>query len=134
MRIAIVASLFNEMITRKMIEEALRGLIENGVQEEDIVTLYVPGAFEIPALCQKVIDLKQFDGIIALGCVIKGETDHYQYICQGVAYGLQKVSIENRFPILSGILTCATIEQAMKRVKKGYECGKNILEYIKHFQ
>ncbi len=134
MRIAVIVSLFNDLITQKMLDECRRGLLEAGISEKDYDILVTHGAFEIPALAQKVIHSKKYDGIIALGCVIKGETDHYDYICQGITYGMQKVAIENTFPVMFGILTCANVDQAIYRVKKGYECGKNIVALIKQHQ
>lgn len=134
MKIAIIVSQFNEMITAKMLEEAMRGLAEEGVIAEEMEFFNVPGAFEIPVAAQKLIDSKKYKGIIALGCVIRGETDHCEYICRGITYGIQKVSIENRFPVMFGILTVNNREQAMARVKKAYECAKGVLKMIEVFK
>lgn len=134
MKIALVVSQFHPMITTKMLEEAGRALAEEKLAPEDIEIFYTSGSFEIPATAQKIIDTKKFDGIIALGCVIRGETNHYDFVCQGVTQGIQKVAIENRFPITFGILTVNTVEQAMARVKKGYDCAKGVLAMIDLFK
>lgn len=134
MRLAVIVSLFNDFITEKMLEECKRAFLEQGIIEKDYDIFAAPGSFEIPAMAQKIINTKKYDGIVTLGCVIRGETDHYIYICQGISYGIQKVSIENAFPLIFGILTCDSIEQAIKRINKGYDYGKQIVDLIKQYQ
>ncbi|MEK9132235.1 MAG: 6,7-dimethyl-8-ribityllumazine synthase [Patescibacteria group bacterium] len=130
MKIAIVVSQFNKDICDRLEDGARKALEENGVQLE---VFKVPGAFEIPYMCQKIIDAKKFSGIVALGCVLRGETDHYKAVCDGVTYGLQKVSIENKFPVMFGVLMCETRKDAAARSSKnqkdnkGYECAKELL-------
>lgn len=134
MKIAIIAAQFNEMIVDKMLAEAVDELTKKGLQEANIEVFHVPGAFEIPVVSQKIIDSKKFDGIIALGCVIRGETEHFDYVCRGVTDGIQKVSIENRFPIMFGVLTVNNVAQAMVRVKKGRECADGIIQMVELFK
>ena len=138
MRIAIIVPQYNKNIIERLITGAKKALKDNAFPMEDVELFEVPGAFEIPYMSQKLIDAKRFDGIIALGCVIKGETDHYKAVCEGVTYGIQKVSIENRMPIMFGVLMCNSPEQAFSRssienmkYNKGYECVKALLEMIK---
>ena len=137
MNIAIVVSKFNETITTRLLHGAKKTLTKNKVPKNNIKIFYVPGAFEIPYMCQKIADLKKIDGIIALGVVIKGETDHYKAVCDGVTFGIQKVSVENRLPIMLGVLMCETQEQAMRRSKdaekynKGSEAAEGLLELLR---
>ena len=93
-----------------------------------IETKYVPGVFEIPVLISK--NIKKFDGFIALGCVIKGKTPHFDYICKSINYGLMKLSIESKKPIGNGILTCLNKNQAKQRVHKGREAATAVLNII----
>lgn len=136
MHIAIVVSQFNKKISDRLLAGALEGLKACGLAAHDWRTVEVPGAFEIPYMAQRLIDGKKYDGIITLGCVLKGETDHYKAICEGVTYGIQKISIENRIPIAFGVLMCHTPDQALGRSQKiksrnkGYECATALLEIL----
>lgn len=136
MNIAIVVSKFNETITTRLLNGAQKTLTENKVSKNEIKVFYVPGAFEIPYVCQQIADEKKFDGIISLGAIIKGETDHYKSVCDGVTYGLQKVSIENRIPVMLGVLMCTEKEQAIwrsqdnEKYNKGSEAAKGLLELL----
>lgn len=134
MKIAVVVSDFNKEISDKLLEEAVRGLVEENITEDDTDVFNVPGSLEIPITLQKLVDTKKYDGAIALGAVIKGETDHYEYVCRGVTDGIQKVSIENRWPVMFGILTCQNEKLALARVSKGYDCAKGLLQMIKMFR
>lgn len=133
MRFAIVASQFNKKITDRLIDGVKKCLKQNGIKKSDYEIVAVPGAFEIPLMCAKLADCKKFDGIIALGCVIKGETDHYKAVCEGVTYGIQKVSIENKIPIMFGVLMVTDIKLALARSEinpkknKGYECAESLI-------
>lgn len=133
MKIAIVVSQFNKNICDRLEKGARKALEESGIQFK---IFEVPGAFEIPYMCQKIIRTKKFSGIVALGCVLKGKTDHYKAVCDGVTYGIQKVSIENRIPIMFGVLMCPNTKLALFRSgnnkkNKGYECVKGLLEILK---
>ena len=137
MNIAIVVSKFNETITTRLLNGAKKTLMKNEVPKNNIRVVYVPGAFEIPYMCQKIAENKKIDGIIALGVVIKGETDHYKAVCDGVTFGIQKISLENRLPIMLGVLMCKTQEQAIQRSKdaekynKGSEAAEGLLELLR---
>lgn len=136
MRIAIIVSQFNKKISDKLLAGAKKALYEASFSAKNFTVVEVPGAFEIPFATAKLADSKKFDGIIALGCILKGETDHYTAVCGGVAYGIQKVSIEKRIPIMFGVLMCKTKRQALKRSgpgsnNKGYECVKGLMELLK---
>lgn len=127
MKIAIVVSRFNKEICDKLLKGAQKALNESKIKFE---VFSVPGAFEIPYMCKKIIDTKKFIGIVALGCVLKGETDHYKAVCEGVTYGIQKVSIENKFPVMFGVLMCTKYKDALARISKGYECAKGLIEML----
>lgn len=135
MKIAIIVSKFNSKFTDRLLKGAKKGLKEMGFRSGDFEIFEAPGAFEIPFIAQKLIDTKKFDGLIALGCILKGETDHYRAVCEGVTYGIQKVSIENRMPVMFGILMCDEISQAFNRSgdnnkNKGYQCAKGLMELL----
>lgn len=138
MKIAVIVSQYNKNIIERLVAGAKKAFKDSTFPVENVELFEVPGAFEIPYMAQKLTDVKKFDGIIALGCVIKGETDHYKAVCEGVTYGIQKVSIENRIPIMFGVLMCNSPEQSFSRsslenmkYNKGYECVKALLEMIK---
>lgn len=135
MKIAIIVSKFNKPISDHLLKGALKALKDDGVKKNEFAVFEVPGAFEIPFLAAKLINSKKFNGLIALGCILRGETEHYRAICDGVTYGLQKVAIENRIPIMFGVLMCRNMKQALVRsgndVKnKGYECTKGLLKIL----
>lgn len=137
MQIGIIVSQFNRKISDRLLKGALKALHEEGVNKINIGVFEVPGAFEIPFMAQKLADYKKFDGIIALGCVLKGETDHYKAVCEGVTYGIQKVSIENRLPVMFGVLMCDGQDLALSRSaenakNKGYECGKGLIGILQN--
>lgn len=138
MKIAIIVSQFNKKISNRLLAGAEMALNEAKIHKNDWQVFEVPGAFEIPMTAQRLIDSKKFDGIIALGCILKGETDHYKAVCEGVTYGLQKIAIENRVPVMFGVLMCERLDQAMLRSQnipkhnKGYECVKGLLEILKN--
>ena len=113
-RIAIVTSRFNGEIVEAMCTAAHQVLLENGVDETDIFQIHVPGAFELP-LASKMLATKDYDAVIALGCVIRGETPHFDYVCSGVSVGIQNASLETNTPIAFGVLTTNNVEQALER-------------------
>src|SRR3989338_6175594 len=123
MRIAIIASKFNGEITEALIAGAFEAFAKHKIPKKNIALYRVPGAFEITVKAAQLLhgnlNKKPFDGVLALGCVLKGETDHYDYICQGLVYGLQNVAITYRTPVIFGVLTCRTYAQAKNRSKKG---------------
>lgn len=136
MKIAIVVSQFNKEISDRLLVGAKKALRDSGFSLENFEVFEVPGAFEIPAFVAKLIDTKKFSSVIALGAVIKGETDHYRAVCDGVTYGIQKVSIESRVPVMFGVLMCKNKKQALERSRndsanKGHECAKGLLALLK---
>jgi 6,7-dimethyl-8-ribityllumazine synthase len=142
-KIAIVVSKFNEVVTANLLAGTIAALKENNVGEKNIKIYYTPGAFEIPLALKKLCGKKgkdKFDGIIALGCVIKGETAHFEYISNAVSNSINNLSVEFEIPIAFGVLTCYTPEQAFARsgidpcnedTNKGYESGLAVMDMIK---
>lgn len=135
MRVGIVAARFNEFITSKLVGGALDVLRRHEVSEEDIVTAWVPGAFEIPVVAKKMAESGKFDAIICLGAVIRGATSHYDYVCNEVSKGVAHVSLETGLPVLFGVLTTENIEQAIERAgtkagNKGAECASGAIEMV----
>ena len=114
-KVAIVAARFNEFITSKLIGGAMDGLSRHGVQEADIHLAWVPGAFEIPLVAAKLANSGKYDAVICLGAVIRGSTSHYDYVCAEVSKGIATVSLQAQIPVLFGVLTTDTIEQAIER-------------------
>ena len=135
MRVAIVASRFNELITSKLISGALDGLLRHGVEDEAISLAWVPGAFEIPLVASKLAASGKYDAVICLGAVIRGSTSHYDYVCNEVSKGIAQVSLASGVPVLFGVLTTENIEQAIERAgtkagNKGYDCALSAIEMV----
>ena len=135
MKVALVAARFNEFITSKLIGGAMDGLTRHGVQEEDISLAWVPGAFEIPLIASKMAASGKYDAVICLGAVIRGSTSHYDYVCAEVSKGIATVSLQSQIPVLFGVLTPDTIEQAIERAgtkagNKGYDCALSAVEMV----
>ena len=134
-KIGIVAARFNEFIVSKLIAGAKDGLVRHDVAEENIDLAWVPGAFEIPLVAKKMAQSGKYDAVIALGTVIRGETSHYDYVCAEVSKGVAQVGLEAGVPVMFGILTTDTIEQAVTRAgtkagNKGYDCALGAIEMI----
>ena len=115
MKVAIVASRFNEIIVNKLLGGAVDGLVRHGVEEENITAAWVPGAFEIPVVAQKLAQSKKYDAVICVGAVIRGDTTHYDYVCNEVSKGVAQVGLSTGVPVLFGIITTENIEQAIAR-------------------
>lgn len=128
-KIAIVVSDFNAHITEKLLEGALIELREKGQKDEDINVIHVPGAVEIPLVAKKLASTHQYAAIIALGAVIRGETGHYDYVCEQASQGCQHVMLEYLIPVIFGVLTTENDEQAQDRIggKRGHK-GKEAAE------
>src|SRR3990167_2865145 len=138
-RIAIVVSVFNSQITDQLLQGALNTLMESGVNKNKIKILKVPGAIEIPLTAKLLAGSKKFDAIICLGAVIRGETDHYEYVCQQISQGCQQVMLEFNLPVIFGVLTTKNVKQAQARVSKlkehnGVEAAHTALSMIKLIQ
>ncbi|HNV86009.1 MAG TPA: 6,7-dimethyl-8-ribityllumazine synthase [Candidatus Omnitrophota bacterium] len=114
-KIGIVVSRFNELVTQRLLGGALDQLKRHGVSENDVEVAWVPGAFEIPVVSLKMAKLKKYHALIALGCIIRGETDHYEQVAGAVSRGLENISVETGVPVIFGILTCENLEQAINR-------------------
>ena len=133
MKVGIVASRFNSIIVEKLVEGALDGLVRHGVQEQNVSTVWVPGAFEIPLVAQKMAKSGAYHAVICVGAVIRGSTSHYDYVCAEVSKGIAQVSMNTGVPVLFGILTTDTIEQAVERAgckagNKGWDCALGAIE------
>ena len=138
-KVGIVAARFNEFITSKLIGGAMDGLSRHGVQEADIHLAWVPGAFEIPLAAKKMAESGRYDAVICLGAVIRGETDHYEHVATEVTKGVAMASLSSGVPVLYGVLTTDTIEQAINRAglksgNKGFECAMDALEMASLFK
>lgn len=135
LKIGIVAGRFNEFITSKLIGGAVDGLKRHGVDESCIDLAWVPGAFEIPLVAKKMAEAKKYDAVICVGAVIRGSTSHYDYVCAEVSKGIATVSLNSGIPVLFGVLTTDTIEQAIERAgtkagNKGYDCALSAIEMV----
>ena len=135
LRIAVAVSRFNRGITEKLLEGALDRLRRLGASEEDVDVLWVPGAFELPQAVRALMNTQRYDGILPLGCVIRGETPHFEYICQAVTQGLTQLALEGDVPLVYGILTVDTPEQAWERAgakgNKGAEAAEALVELVR---
>ena len=134
-KIGIVAARFNEFITSKLLSGALDGLKRHDVGNDDVEVAWVPGAFEMPLIASKMAQSKKYDAIICLGSVIRGGTDHYEYVCAEVTKGVAAVALDTGIPVLFGVLTTDNLEQAIERAgskagNKGYECALGALEMV----
>ena len=130
---AIVVSRFNDFITSRLVDGAVDCLKRHGANIENIETVWVPGAFEVPLIAKKVSVSKKYDAVICLGAVIRGSTSHYDYVCSEVSKGIQRVSSETDVPNIFGVITTDTIEQAIERAgtkagNKGWEAALSAIE------
>jgi 6,7-dimethyl-8-ribityllumazine synthase len=119
LRLAIVASRFNDEIVAGLLEGAVECLARHGANDDDIHLYRVPGAFEIPAAVSTLIHRNRYDAILALGCLIRGDTPHFDFISAQVTNELSRIAVENRKPVAFGVITCNTVEQAVERSAKG---------------
>ncbi|HEX8255475.1 MAG TPA: 6,7-dimethyl-8-ribityllumazine synthase [Thermoanaerobaculia bacterium] len=119
LRIGIVASRFNDEIVSGMLEGALTCLARHGASDDDVSLYRVPGAFEIPTLTAKLVGEDSFDALVTLGCLIKGDTPHFDFISAQVTNDLSRIAVEARFPVAFGVITCNTYEQAVERSSAG---------------
>ena len=115
LKVAIVVSRFNDFITNRLLDGAKDTLVRHGVEDSNIDVAYVPGAFEIPLVSKKLAQKGEYDAVITLGCVIRGATSHYDYVCNEVAKGVSKANDVSDIPVIFGVLTTESIEQAVER-------------------
>lgn len=133
-KIGIVISRFNEFITKRLLEGAVESLKRYGAKEENIDVYWVPGSFEIPYILKEIVS-KDYDGFLAIGCIIKGDTPHFEYIANETIKGIQKIMYEYKKPIGLGILTVEDMEQAVERAggkmgNKGEEAAESVVELL----
>lgn len=132
-KFALIVSRFNDFISDRLMGGALDALLRSGVKDEDIDVVKVPGAFEIPLVAKKLVKKKKYDAVICLGAVIRGATPHFEYVSAEVSKGIATVSIESEIPVIFGIITTDTIEQAIERAgakagNKGWSAAMSALE------
>ncbi len=132
-RFGIVVSRFNSFITERLFSAARDALKRAGASEKEIDVVRVPGSFELPLAAKKLAQTRRYDALIAIGCVLRGETAHYDYICSETARGLQLAQLDTGVPIIFCVLTCDTLEQAIDRAglkggNKGFEAGLAAIE------
>ena len=133
LKVAIVASRFNDFITAKLLDGAMDGLMRHGALESDIEIVKVPGSFEIPLVARMLAQSKKYNAIICLGAVIRGATPHFEYVSAEVSKGVASVSMETGLPVIFGVLTTDTIEQAIERAgtksgNKGWDAALSAIE------
>ena len=138
-KFALIVSRFNDFITEKLLSGALDALIRSGASDQDIEVVKVPGAFEIPLMAQKVAKTKRFDALICLGAVIRGSTPHFDYVSAEVSKGVAAVSMEAEVPVIFGVITTDTIEQAIERAgtkagNKGWSAAIAAVEMANLFE
>ena len=136
LKFGLVISRFNDFITRRLVDGCMDALKRNGVSEDDVEAAYVPGSFEIPVVAQKMARSGKFDAVITLGAVIRGATSHFDYVAGQVARGVSTASMETGIPIIFGVITTETIEQAIERAgtrltNRGFEAGQSAIETVR---
>ncbi|HJJ34075.1 MAG TPA: 6,7-dimethyl-8-ribityllumazine synthase [Methanocorpusculum sp.] len=134
-KIGIVAARFNEFIVAKLVGGALDALKRHDVADDDIEIAWVPGAFEIPLIAEKMAASKKYDAVICLGAVIRGSTSHYDYVCNEVTKGIATVSLKSGIPVMFGVLTTDNLEQAIERAgskvgNKGFDAAVGAIEMV----
>ncbi|MFH1222898.1 MAG: 6,7-dimethyl-8-ribityllumazine synthase [Pseudomonadota bacterium] len=138
-KVAVVVARFNSFMTQKMLDGAMDTLSRHGLDTEKVDVLWVPGAFEIPLACKRLANAKKYDGVVALACIIRGATPHFEYISSEVSKGVAKVMLDENMPIGFGIVTADTMEQAIERAgskngNKGSDAAIAVVEQINLFK
>ena len=139
MKFGIVVAEWNSQFTFAMLEGAVQTLVSNGAFEDDITVAYVPGSFELVFGAKTMMNRGDFDAIITIGCVIRGDTPHFDYICQGTTQGLTELNLKGQIPVIYGLLTCNNAEQAAMRCggslgNKGDECAVSAIRMVEQFR
>ncbi len=134
-RLAVVAARFNQLIVAALVEGARDALKRHGVTEEAVDLAWVPGSFEVPMVAQRLAASRRYEAVICLGAVIRGDTDHYDYVASGVASGIAQAGLSTGVPVIFGVLTCDTLEQALNRAggkagNKGADAALAAIEMI----
>ena len=135
MRVGIIAARFNEIIVNKLLGGAEDGLVRHGVDEDNITAVWGPGAFEIPTAALAMAKSGKYDALICVGCVIRGQTSHYDYVCNEVSKGIAQVAMNTGIPTMFGVVTTENIDQAIARAgskagNKGYDCALGAIEMV----
>jgi len=133
LKFALVVSRFNEFITQKLLSGAQDALRRHGVSDDEVSIAWVPGAFEMPIVAKKLVETKRFDGVICLGAVIRGDTPHFDYLAAEVTKGIAKVGLDSGKPVIYGIITADTLEQAIERAgtkagNRGFDAAVKAIE------
>jgi 6,7-dimethyl-8-ribityllumazine synthase len=133
LKFGLVVSRFNEFFSKKLLEGAENALLRHGVSEEDIEVAWTPGSFEIPLIAQKLAQTKKYNAVICLGAVIRGSTPHFDYIAGEVTKGIAKVNLDTGIPVIYGVITTDTLEQAVERSgtkagNKGFQAAESAIE------
>ncbi len=133
LRFAIVVSRFNSLVTQRLLDGALDALRRHGADENAITVVYVPGSFEIPLAAKRLAQSGAFDAVICLGCIIRGDTPHFEYVASGAAKGIAQVALETGVPTIFGVVTADTLEQALERAgakagNRGFEAAMTAME------
>ena len=134
-RVGVVCARFNDFIVSRLLAGCEDTLLRHGVREQDIAVAWVPGAFEIPLIASKMAKSGKYDAVIALGAGIRGSPSHYDYVCSEVSKGVAQVALNSDIPVMFGVLTTDTIEQAVERAgtkagNKGSECAQGAIEMV----
>jgi len=134
-RVAIACGRFNDLITERLLKGAMDGLTRHGVSDEDITVVWAPGSFELPLVADRMAARDDVDAVIALGAVIRGATGHYDHVAGQCASGLQRAQLDSGKPVVFGVLTTESIEQAIERAgtkagNKGYESAETAIEMV----
>lgn len=133
LKVGIVVGRFNDLITMRLLDGAKDALKRHGVEQDDVEIAFVPGAFELPLVAKKMAISKKYDAVITLGAVIRGATPHFDYVCNEAAKGIAQASYQSEVPVIFGVLTTETIEQAIERAgtkagNKGWEAATSAIE------
>jgi 6,7-dimethyl-8-ribityllumazine synthase len=139
LKVALVASRFNDFVTTRLVEGAVDGFVRHGADPKNLTVFKVPGAFELPQLAAKIAVQGKFDAVVALGCLIRGETAHFDLLAAEAAKGLAHVALRSGVPVVFGVLTCDTMEQAIDRAggkagNKGWDAALAAIEMVSLFR
>jgi 6,7-dimethyl-8-ribityllumazine synthase len=134
-RFALVAARFNHAIVDLLVQGAVEALLRHGVADADIDVIRVPGSFEIPSVAQRLATSEKYAAVVCLGAVIRGDTDHYDHVCSAAAGGIAQAALNATIPVIFGVLTCDTVEQALNRAglksgNKGFEAAITAIEMV----
>ena len=135
MRVAVAASRFNDLITERLVAGAHDALVRHGVDEASITVAWVPGAFELPLLAQRLAESGDHDAVVCVGAVVRGSTDHYEHVATQAASGIQRVTLDTGVPVVFGVLTTDSTEDALDRAggklgNKGFEAATTAIEMV----